>query len=94
MSVRLGALVCLMGLAACSHESVTIVKTPSTLAPFSPVPSPSVPSPVAQQVTASEASETLGPARTRRPYDGDGSRDTDPAQRERIRRLSMADGSL
>jgi hypothetical protein len=80
-----------MGLAACSHESVTIVKTPGPLAPLSTAPSPSVTSPVAQEVTASEASDMLGPARTNH---GDVNRDADPVQRERIRRLSMADGSL
>jgi len=90
MSVRLGALVCLTGLAACSHQPGAEVKSPSSLAPFASVASPPVMSPAAPEATASQAGE--GTARAGRQTDDD--RDADLGQRERIRRLSMADGSL
>lgn len=91
MSVRLGALVCLTGLAACSHQPEAEVKSPSALAPFAAVAGPPVMSPAAPEATASQAGDDSTTSANRQTDNG---RDADLGQRERIRRLSMADGSL
>lgn len=88
MSVRLSALVCLAGLAACSHQPVTAIQAPSTL-PSAPVAGPP---PSALEEQAPQASADL--RTTRSEPSCNAGRDADLDQRERIRRLSMADGSL
>lgn len=87
MSVRLSALVCFAGLTACSHQPVTAIKAPGTL-PSAPVAGP----PSTPDEQAPQASADL--RTTRSEPSSDSGRDADLDQRERIRRLSMADGSL
>jgi hypothetical protein len=88
MSVRLSALVCFAGLAACSHQPATAVKAPDTLS-SAPIAGPP---PSTSDEQAPQASADLRTTRSE-PSSNVG-RDADPDQRERIRRLSMADGSL
>lgn len=86
MSVRLGVLVCFAGLAGCSFQPLTTVKAPSTLPPPPVASTPSTPE------EAPQASADL--STTRSEPSGSAGRDADLEQRERIRRMSMADGSL
>jgi hypothetical protein len=91
MSVRLGALVCLVVLAACSHQPAAVITSPNQVQPPAPPASELVTASAAQDIPASPPSDR----RTSRSDSPSGARgDADPELLRRIRQSSMADGSL